>query len=867
MPASRSVVRPALLLFAIMAGHALLETARDALFLPRLGADKLAWAYIAIAFVALGALVLVRRAAGVRDPRRLLVVFLGVASVGTGALAATIAWDPSLAFVLYVWTGVVATLIVPSFWLVIDRSLRVTDAKRLFAAIAAGGGLGALAGSATAALLARFVAAQHLVTVAAFVFAAASLVAVIFAPAERGEDAQPRSTAEHVAANPTSTRYLRLLLLLGLVSAAALTIGDLMFKRVLAERLSPDSLAIGFGTIYTGLNVVGLAVQLAVTSRLLDRLGVGASLTILPVLVLASTFGFILTGAAISVVALKLADGGLRYSVHRVGSEILFMPLPAPLRDRTKPMIDAIGQRGGQAIGAAATLAVAATAAGTWQLAIITALAVVAWLAVTAVTRAAYVQQFRATLGARDIQRDVRVPTLDGDAVALLTSSLASPDEAEALAALDLLAQRGDRIPALVLYHPSSVVVRRALSLVEGNVRPDVVRVLARLTEHPDPEIRASALAAASRSGCHGDRLTAALADPEPAVRAAAAVGIACCAPDDAQRVLATLLAGTVEERVALAHAIGRAPRESFRETLAQLLGSREPAVVHEVLAVWERAPALADRSRLLRLLEDPRMRGDARRVFVAGDHLELLIAALDDPRTPLGVRRHLPRTLGLFPTPASAAALVARLLREPDGTTEFKILRALGRMRADDPELPIDAAPVRRYVMRSLEDATRYRALRRRVDAIADVTPAIELLLELLDEKRRHATERVFRALGILQPAAQLRRVHDALTSADDERGSAAREILDELVEAEIRVPLLDLLEDRGRVSLDVTDDELFAMLLADPSESLRCIAAHHVAERHLVALRDELVRLKPVTGSLLVTSAFDQAIARLDA
>src|SRR5690606_11044657 len=212
-----------------------------------------------------------------------------------------------------------------------------------------------------------------------------------------------------------------------------------------------------------------------------------------------------------------------------------------------------------------------------------------------------------------------------------------------------------------------------------------------------------------------------------PAVRAAAAVGIACCEPDDAQRVLATLVSGTVEERAALAHAIGRAPHESFRDTLVQLLGSREPAVVHEVLAVWERAPSLADRSRLLRLLEDPRMRGDARRVFVAGNHLEFLIAALDDPRTPLGVRRHLPRTLGLFPTPASAAALVARRLREPDGTTEFKILRALGRMRADDPELPIDAAPVRSYVMRSLEDAARYRALGHRVAALVDVTPTIE--------------------------------------------------------------------------------------------------------------------------------------------
>src|SRR5690606_38206700 len=137
-------------------------------------------------------------------------------------------------------------------------------------------------------------------------------------------------------------------------------------------------------------------------------------------------------------------------------------------------------------------------------------------------------------------------------------------------------------------------------------------------------------------------------------------------------------VSGTTEDRVALAHAIGRAPRAQFRDLLVQLIGFREPAVVREVLRVWERAPGLADLGRLLRLLEDPSLRADARRVLVAGDHLECLVSALDDPRTPLGIRRHLPRTLAQFRSPPAAAALVARLPREPDGTTEFKILRAL---------------------------------------------------------------------------------------------------------------------------------------------------------------------------------------------
>jgi hypothetical protein len=267
-------------------------------------------------------------------------------------------------------------------------------------------------------------------------------------------------------------------------------------------------------------------------------------------------------------------------------------------------------------------------------------------------------------------------------------------------------------------------------------------------------------------------------------------------------------------------------------------------------------------------LLDHPHVRGDVRRALLAGDHLERLLAALDDPRTSLGVRRHLPRTISRFRSPVAAAALVARLPREPDGTTEFKILRALGRMRADDPALAIDPGPVRAYVRRSLEDAGRYRRLGRALAAHGDGAPALALLAELLAEKRRHAVERAFRALGILHPTADLRIVHDAIASGDGERRAAAREIVDEVLPGDARARLLDELEARDPPDAPAypTLEALVAALLVDPSDSLRCIAAHHVAQRRLVALRGELVRLRPRAGSASVTRAFDQAIASLD-
>jgi len=59
--ARRGVLAPAGVLFAIMVAHTMLETARDALFLARLGPDDLAWVYLAMAAIALLAFVTLRR--------------------------------------------------------------------------------------------------------------------------------------------------------------------------------------------------------------------------------------------------------------------------------------------------------------------------------------------------------------------------------------------------------------------------------------------------------------------------------------------------------------------------------------------------------------------------------------------------------------------------------------------------------------------------------------------------------------------------------------------------------------------------------------------------------------------------------------
>jgi ATP:ADP antiporter, AAA family len=870
---------PAVVLFAILVAHAIVETARDALFLARLGPQHLALAYLAMAGCAIGAVVMLRRHKAI-DPRRLLIGFLGLATLGTGVLAATIARSASLVFVFYVWTGFIATAVVPTFWTVIDRSARISEAKRLFSRIGAGAVVGAMVGSATAGALGRVVAARHLVTVGAFAFALATVVAIALVP-RTPVDAPPIRPPRAEALSWRSRRYVRRLLAVGLIATVVLTLGDLTFKRVIAERLAPDELATAFGTIYTGLNALGLVIQVAVTPRILARWGVGAALTVLPLIVIATALGFAFTGALVAMIALKIGDGGLRHSMYRVGSEILYLPVPAPVRDGRKLVADAIGQRGGQALAALIALGLAWLGVSARSVGAVTGIVGGGWLIAVVIARRAYVAQFRDTLQAGEIQRDVALPPADADSLRVLREILASPKEVEALTALELLA-RTARIPTRAFTHPREAVVRHALSLLDGDLRPDLVGVLAGLREHPDPEVRAAALAASCRARFDRELLVRASADPAPQVRAAALVGLASHAADapGVDAGLAALAAGATADRLALVRAIAFSPSPRFRAMLEQVLAHDEPAVIREVLHVFANAPALVDLEGVLGFLADPGLRADARRVFVAAGPRALarLIEASEDPATSPAVLRHLPRTISRFRTAAAAAALMAWLVRELDGHRELKLLRALGRMRADDPDLVIDPAPVRDYVRRAAAGAARYAAFGDQQAALGAIgSPTAELIRDLLADKRWAAIERGFRGLGILYPRAGLRTVHDAITSGDDARRGAAREIVEATVRLDLRSGLLAALDDlapaQRRAALGklapgpfATAEAFLAALLVDPSESLRCVVAYHIAEQRLVGLRGELVRLRSGRQPAFVIHAFDQAIARLD-
>jgi len=49
-------------------------------------------------------------------------------------------------------------------------------------------------------------------------------------------------------------------------------------------------------------------------------------------------------------------DGSLRHSIHRITTELVYLPLPHGARERAKPFIDGVLARGAQAVTAGTLL-------------------------------------------------------------------------------------------------------------------------------------------------------------------------------------------------------------------------------------------------------------------------------------------------------------------------------------------------------------------------------------------------------------------------------------------------------------------------------------------------------------------------------
>jgi len=877
-------------LFLTIAAHTTVETARDAIFLARLQARDLTVVYVALAGITIGTTFASTKLTLALGRRRALVCSLvGIAAIT--ALFFFLAPTKKAAVALYVFSGVEGAMLVPQFWLLADDLFTVAQARRLFGPITSGGVVGGIAGAGSAALLVRVFPVTVLLPFAAAMF----VVAAVVVATVRGQAENRACVATQADPSPARTPQrspfrdhpllIRIAAVAALSTSAALVV-DYLFKSTAARYVPPESLGFFFARYYAVMNGLSLIFQVLIAGRLLRRVGVIGAAAVTPlVLALGGLAAVIGQGAFVLVLCLKTFDGGLRYSLNRVASELLYLPVALGPRQRAKGFIDGALIRVVQALSAGLLYFMAIRSiAGPRVLACVVVVLCTGWFALAVTLRGPYLDLFRRTLARPDRADLDDEHELDMTSAEALVEAMASTDPIVVVAAMDVLDQhrRMAIIPALILYHESPPVLIRALTLFASSKRTDWAPLAERLVGHQDDSVVAAALSALARAG-RVDALERAARHPGDRVQTY--VGF-YQARRDAVDVLASPLISSAMRasgdssraaRRVLLDVVSDAPDERSIDLLIALGELPEFAADEEAVSRFARAVAELKSERLvatsIERLAKRAGRDAIRNALVAiGDPaLDALEALLHNEHADWRLRLHAPRTISRFGSQRAADVLVKRLLHEPHGMIRYKLLRALGQLLAhsdvkvDGPQMALEAERTLRDYMRMLSSRAALAAepARQSVEQL--------VLSRLIEDKLNQAMERAFRLLQIAHPREHIESVHDAARSADKTLRANAGEFLDALLVRRSQQPLRRLLRivvddasdvERARwakdevLGLPQTLVEVLTKLMDENDEVLVALAARHALTLNDEGLRGVVSRLRKVSPSIEATN-----------
>ena len=254
-----------------------------------------------------------------------------------------------VAVAFFLWMGVFNLMVIAQFWSFANDLYTVEQGKRLFAIVGFGGSVGAIAGALIATTLTPRLGVMTMMLVGAgqllIALALSNIVHV------RDHRRQPEAVADSESAREEtlgktggfklvlSQRYLLLIGLLTLTVNIVNTNGNYILNETLA-RMARATITAGAGGGLTERdiiasfmggtdfwqNVLSMAIQFFLVSRIFKYMGIGGALFILPTLALGS-YGIFAFAPVLAFIRLtKIAENATDYSIQNTVRRALFLP-------------------------------------------------------------------------------------------------------------------------------------------------------------------------------------------------------------------------------------------------------------------------------------------------------------------------------------------------------------------------------------------------------------------------------------------------------------------------------------------------------------------------------------------------------------
>jgi len=783
--------------FLITAPYYIIKPLRNASYLDRQGGEKLPLAYLLTAVI-MGLIVNFHSRLQVRFPRHILIassVFFFFFNIFAFWLLFRTDWK-WVPTVFWVWANIFAVVLVTQFWILFNDIFNPREARRLIGFVGSGGLLGAICGSMLAGSLARTRFFDNLLLLAAGILGLGiGVIYGIFRWQRRRKPAPDRPEAEDKALPKLSpaekvgfrdafnttrqSRYLVLLAGIMLATWVVSTLIDFQFNSVVSRQVAEErNLTSFFGYFNAGMNAVAFLLQLFLTSRIIQLLRIRMTLLIYPLaLLLCSTgIGLVAYASLLPAILIKSSDKSLAYSLNQSVRELLYIPISPEQKYKSKIFIDMFLNRFAKGLGAVILLVLLAVFGKGTDMAIrsisaATIICIFGWIALNQRAWREYNNMVKGRLELKYERADHLVAQeMDVEYAKLVFDTVESRNKSSVLYAMHLF----------------DLIKRDKLT-------PEVKKLISCQADG----IRAASLGTLFEQGetCLGPDLDDSL--PEEVLKKEVQEIVSL---DVYQEVMKDYLDKAMEgsgpgsevARMEAAKSIGLMdPSAPLVEKLADLLGDESVEVSRYAMQSAAELQRREDVPALVWRLRHPVLRADAADALfkfggrIVGTLADFLADKSEDPELRSSVASSLAR-IGT----QEAADFLSWQLAEGKERLNPAVIDGLDRIRTGHPEIRFEPEIIKSEIMRETRAYCRYY-----IKLYAEMEKSDTVLR--WEKTRESALWNILQLLGLIYSHEDMAKVYQNLKAGTKNSVAYAIELLDNLLEKDMRDAVFPLVED----------------------------------------------------------------------
>ena len=871
-----------LYVFLIITSLLIIKPTVNSLFLSELGVESLPIAFLWVAIIAYLSSYFYTKALTRFSLLKVIKTTLVITIVVLAALTVLLKLNLINAWMLYffyVWVAIHAVLSASQFWVLANIVFNPREAKRLFGFIGAGAILGGIFGGYLTSILAPILGNDNLFFLAiGILILCIPVLQVIWrmrveklnlfkVQNRRGNDADKPLW---LIRNSKHLTYLASILGISVLVAKLVDYQYSDFAS--AAILDPDELTAFFAFWFSTFNLLSLAIQLFVTHRVVGVWGVGFSMLLLPLGILAGCLLFLVFPELAVIIFIKAMDGSLKQSVNKSAMELLALPLPFELKNKTKSYIDVVVDS--FATGIAGFILIFLVRGLNLPSVYITGIIVmllILWIYFVYKVRDEYFQTFRDNL-AIVLESKEPIKKIELKKVSAITGMkkvFENGTESQLLFMLGKLRELNDRrfLPEVhkLLKHPSNKVKTAAIQNMYFLNDHTVVTEISELLASGDEGLITATL---EYLLMHANDQKEVVFDhyldhSDPLISSTALFCLAKESRDNVslrnryllkERMLQQIGAANKKQGIdnltpIMLRTIGAANIPKFYPELSKALKSEDKTYQLEAikaigLSVYP--PFIDD---LISFLPDKTMRPlvvDSLKAY--GQRLvPYLINFVQKRSAPLSLCRYIPSVLKNLPSQQTVNGVMT-LLDDKDVTIRQEAIRALNELKITYPQYQFDHLKVVRNI---LEECRMYHhtlsamhtqiiiSYRNRTKSRQLVTDeernARSSLLELLERRLDAGLERIFKLLGLKYGPKDIEIAYEGILSDKQDAQSKAIEYLDNLLYGDLKRKLLPIIEN---TILDVTSEEVQQSLITKVPTEYECFQSLLQANDHKIKL-----------------------------